>query len=279
MAKANVLIDDAIAAGRTANLDWLLLPELALTGYNFPSLDAIAPFLEPTAAGTSTKWAVDVARRLHCHVTVGYPEASGDGRRFNSTVTVSPAGEVLANYRKTFLYYTDETWAHEGDRRFFSGNLGTLGPVSMGICMDINPHKFLAPWDAYEFAHSCLAAQSPIVALSMAWLTRQSPEELAAAPQDADAETLAYWLERFYPLLDLKTRPSDAPPVIVIMANRCGTEGGVAYAGTSTVMKIERGRTQIFEILGKGEEKLLVVDLNEPPKFAVTTGSQAPANP
>lgn len=129
--------------------------------------------------------------------------------------------------------------------------------------MDINPHKFLAPWDAYEFAHSCLAAQSPIVALSMAWLTRQTPDELAAAPADADRETLAYWLERFYPLLDLRSRPRDAPPVILIMANRCGVEGGVAYAGTSTVMKIDRGRTQIFDILGKGEEKLLVVDLNE----------------
>lgn len=278
MAKANALIDDAIGAHRTANLDWLLLPELALTGYNFLSLEAIAPFLEPTASGTSTKWAMDVARRLRCHVTVGYPEAASDGRRFNSTVTVSPSGDVLANYRKTFLYYTDETWAHEGDNRFFSGTLGTLGPVSMGICMDINPHKFLAPWDAYEFARACLAAQSPIVALSMAWLTRQSADELAAAPQDADAETLAYWLERFHPLLDLRTRPYDAPPIIVIMANRCGTEGGVAYAGTSTVMKIERGKTQIFDILGKGEEKLLVVDLNEPPKFAVTTSTQAPAN-
>lgn len=135
--------------------------------------------------------------------------------------------------------------------------------TKQGICMDINPHKFLAPWDAYEFAHSCLAAQSPIVALSMAWLTRQTPDELAAAPADADRETLAYWLERFYPLLDLRSRPRDAPPVILIMANRCGVEGGVAYAGTSTVMKIDRGRTQIFDILGKGEEKLLVVDLNE----------------
>lgn len=131
IAKANALIDDAVAAQRTANLDWLLLPELALTGYNFPSLEAIGPFLEPTAAGASTKWAIEVAQRLRCHVTVGYPEAASDGRRFNSAVTVSPAGEVLANYRKTFLYYTDETWAHEGDERFFSGPLGALGHVSM----------------------------------------------------------------------------------------------------------------------------------------------------
>lgn len=278
MAKANVLIDDAIGEGRTVGLDWLLLPELALTGYNFPSLDAIAPFLEPTAAGPSTKWAVDVATRLRCHVTVGYPEAAADGRRYNSTVTVSPAGDVLANYRKAFLYYTDETWAHEGDRGFFSGTLGTLGQVSMGICMDINPHRFLAPWDAYEFARAALAANSPIVALNMAWLTRLTPEELAEQSAEPDNETIAYWLERFHPLADFSNRPESAPPVVLILANRCGVEGGAVYAGTSTVVKLDRGSTQIYEILGRGEENLLVVDLNNAPKYAVYT-KRGSANP
>ncbi|OJD38823.1 carbon-nitrogen hydrolase [Diplodia corticola] len=277
MAKANVLIDDAIGDGRTAGLDWLLLPELALTGYNFASLEAIAPFLEPTAAGASTKWAVDVATRLRCHVTVGYPEQAADGRRYNSTVTVSPAGAVLANYRKTFLYYTDETWAHEGDRQFFSGNLGTLGRVSMGICMDINPQKFLAPWDAYEFARAALQADSPIIALNMAWLTRQTADEVAAQRADPDGETLAYWLERFFPLIDAASR---RPPIILVMANRCGVEGGAVYAGTSTVMKVERGEVpvRIFDILGQGEENLLVADLNEAPKWSVTTRSERPPN-
>ncbi|KAL1637283.1 hypothetical protein SLS58_009374 [Diplodia intermedia] len=278
MAKANVLIDDAIGAGRTAGLDWLLLPELALTGYNFASLEAIAPFLEPTAAGASTKWAIDVATRLRCHVTVGYPEQAADGHRYNATVTVSPAGEVLANYRKTFLYYTDETWAHEGDRHFFSGNLGALGPVSMGICMDINPHKFLAPWDAYEFARAALAAESPVVVLNMAWLTRLTPDELMLQRADSDNETLAYWLERFYPLIN--DGCADRPPVVLVIANRCGVEAGAVYAGTSTIMKIERGEVRIYDILGRAEESLLVVDLDQLPKFVVTNNrEQDKANP
>ncbi|KKY20573.1 putative protein n-terminal asparagine amidohydrolase [Diplodia seriata] len=278
MAKANVLIDDAIGAGRTAGLDWLLLPELALTGYNFASLEAIAPFLEPTAAGASTKWAVDVATRLRCHVTVGYPEQAADGHRYNATVTVSPAGEVLANYRKTFLYYTDETWAHEGDRQFFSGNLGALGPVSMGICMDINPHKFLAPWEAYEFARAAQAAESPIVVLNMAWLTRLTPDELMLQRADSDNETLAYWLERFYPLIN--DSGADRPPVVLVIANRCGVEAGAVYAGTSTIMKIERGEVRIYDILGRAEESLLVVDLDQLPKFVVTNNrEQDKSNP
>lgn len=128
--------------------------------------------------------------------------------------------------------------------------------------MDINPHRFLAPWDAYEFARAALAANSPIVALNMAWLTRLTPEELAEQSAEPDNETIAYWLERFHPLADFSNRPESAPPVVLILANRCGVEGGAVYAGTSTVVKLDRGSTQIFEILGRGEENLLVVDLN-----------------
>lgn len=52
---------------------------------------------------------------------------------YNSTVTVSREGQAIANYRKSFLYYTDETWAHEGTG-FFSGKIDGLGKVAMGIC-------------------------------------------------------------------------------------------------------------------------------------------------
>ncbi len=55
--------------------------------------------------------------------------------RYNSVVLVSPTGEVLVNYRKSFLYYTDETWAEEGKQGFFAGTLPRLGQVAMGICM------------------------------------------------------------------------------------------------------------------------------------------------
>lgn len=38
------------------------------------------------------------------------------------------------NYRKTFLYYTDETWALEGPDGFYGGTIPGLGNVAMGIC-------------------------------------------------------------------------------------------------------------------------------------------------
>jgi protein N-terminal amidase len=54
--------------------------------------------------------------------------------RFNSAVMVSPEGNVIANYRKHFLYTTDERWAEEGKEGFYAGEIGGLGKIAMGIC-------------------------------------------------------------------------------------------------------------------------------------------------
>lgn len=203
-------------------------------------------------------------------MTVGYPEVTTTEPKtqYNSTVTVSPTGVVLNNYRKTFLYYTDETWSSEGPQRFFSGQLGGLGQVTLGICMDINPYKFIAPWEEYEFANKALVDGSPLVCVSMAWLCHLSPEELMQNPTQADLATVAYWVERFQPFVE---KAKDYP-VYVVLANRCGIEKSVCYAGSSTVIKIEKGGVSLYETLGKAEEKCLVVDLNDRPKFQVRSG-------
>jgi hypothetical protein len=38
----------------------------------------------------------------------------GAESRFNSLLIVDQTGKMLMNYHKRFLYYTDETWAGEG---------------------------------------------------------------------------------------------------------------------------------------------------------------------
>ncbi len=111
-----------------------------MSGYNFPSLEAITPYLEPTTAGPSTAWAVRTSQRLRCHVTVGYPERTSGPSvvRYNSVVLVGPDGKVLVNYRKSFLYDTDVTWATEGPQGFFAGELPSMGKVAMGICKAVS---------------------------------------------------------------------------------------------------------------------------------------------
>lgn len=284
--------NNILEASHPIGLSLLVLPELAFTGYNFPSLEAIAPFLEPTSAGVSAQWAAEMAQRYGCHVTVGYPEiaSSTDSaeptKYYNSTVTAAPNGQIVANYRKSFLYYTDETWASEGPsgsalyghtgtaKPFFCGQLGRLGMVGHGICMDLNPYQFTAPWTRYEFANTMLRENVRLVVLSMAWLTRLLPDELDIQPNQVDAETLAYWVDRLSPFIHNAPREE----IIVVFANRCGVEGNitgvthvengepveegdrVCYAGSSCVMKFKGGGVSICDMLGKNEEALLVVD-------------------
>lgn len=306
-------------SGRLADLDLLVLPELAFTGYNFPSLQSIAPYLEPTAAGPSTRWAARTARRLGCTVAVGYPEAVGtedgegeaeegnfntiyDGKievregmkAYNSLVFVNHVGEVVGHYRKSFLYYTDENWATEGGQGFWTGILplgggdgagegtGTVTRVkaTAGICMDINPYKFEAPWTAYEFANHCREAKAALVVVSMAWLTRLSREEVideqvAGTP---DLHTVGYWVERFKPLQGPMGSDQE---VVVVCANRTGEEGvdarlgEVRYAGSSCVMGLNKGRSgldgevRIWDILGRAQEGLLIIDTTQPARYVI----------
>ncbi|KAJ0426978.1 carbon-nitrogen hydrolase [Aspergillus carlsbadensis] len=284
-----------------AGLDMLVLSEMALTGYNFPSLDAVKPYVEPAGKGRTAAWAKETAKRLQCIVCVGYPEieitASEGGsqqeRYYNSLLIISPTGSTLHNYRKTFLYYTDETWASEGSAELGCQNL-TLSlpspvskhlseipeteninkslsihtreiPTTFGICMDINPYRFEAPYSAFEFAHRVLDTRSELVIVSMAWLTLLTREELDMLRGKPEMDTFNYWIQRFLPLIRERISYSSNPNrdhatkstkdgggagsdteerrIIIVFANRAGEEDGIPlarYAGTSAIIAISQ---------------------------------------
>jgi hypothetical protein len=113
-------------------------------GYNFKSLKDISPYLEPTTAGISSLWARTTALKYECLVVVGYPEKVDVSYKwptspeyYNSAIIVNNDGETIGNYRKTHLYYTDETWALEGNYGFYESHIRGLGNVAVGICMDL----------------------------------------------------------------------------------------------------------------------------------------------
>lgn len=279
----NIARADAIlAASPPKYVDLLVLPELAFTGYNHTSA-SIASLLEPTAKGVSTEWAIATAAKFDCLVTVGYPERCTDGPEllaYNSTVTVDQHGKVTAHYRKTHLYYTDESWAKEGPEKWLVTDLPfhkhadtgqTVLKAAFGICMDLNPYQFTAPWDAYEFCTAAIEGQAQILVLSMAWLSSLPAEELRELPLEPDHSTFSYWINRLMPFLETDNE------VVIICANRAGEEygknpcgqleEGVRYAGTSWIGKISNGRVSVWGMLGRLEEGLLVADLEEPSKL------------
>ena len=50
---------------------------------------------------------------------------------------INDDGETIANYRKSFLYSVDESWALEGDNGFYDGFIPGLGYTAIGICESI----------------------------------------------------------------------------------------------------------------------------------------------
>ena len=279
--EANLQRADALLRKASpANLDLLVLPELAFTGYNFKSLKAIAPHLEPTAAGISACWARTTALERSCAVVVGYPEMVDVSAKwptspeyYNAAVAFSRDGDLLANYRKSFLYYTDETWALEGLDGFFEGKFEGIGNVALGICMDLNPYKFEAPWTDWEFAYHIVHVRAKVAIVSMAWLTRESAEEYGKEPMVPDMATLAYWVARLEPLI----RKEEKGEVFVVLANRTGVEDDAVYAGTSSVLGINNGEVKLYGIMGRGQEGVLVVDTKERPLGSLVSEAEAKA--
>lgn len=118
-----------------------LLTNFFYIGYNFRSLQDISPFLEPSGSGITSLWARTMALKYNCNVSVGYPEkvdVSGKWptgpEYYNSNIVVNGDGETIANYRKSFLYHTDQTWALEGQGGFYDGWIPGLGNTAIGIC-------------------------------------------------------------------------------------------------------------------------------------------------
>lgn len=60
---------------------------------------------------------------------------------------------------------------------------------------------------------------------------------------------------------------SEKRETIVVAANRCGTQGKYTYAGSSAVIGLGNGLVKIYNVLGRGQRSLLIVDTLEIPTY------------
>ena len=110
-----------------------ILPECALTGYCFESLQEAMPFAEPVP-GESTERMARVCRRLGVHAVFGMLEVDGE-RLFNACVLVGGEG-VIGGYRKVHLPYLGiDRFATPGDRPLDVHQVGDVR-IGMNICYD-----------------------------------------------------------------------------------------------------------------------------------------------
>lgn len=124
-----------------------------------------------------------------------------------------------------------------------------------------SPYKFEAPWDKFEFATHVLKTGAKLVVVSMAWITHEDQGSFIQKPSEPDMDTLSYWVSRIEPII----RTESDEEIIVVFANRSGIEQDATYTGSSAVVGVRSGEVNVYGILGRGENKLLVVDTDDQP--------------
>lgn len=191
----------ALAEEAAWESDLVVLPEMAATGYLFPSPEAARQVAEP-ADGATFYVLAPVAVANRCWLVAGFPEIDGD-RLFNSALVIDPTGALRFVYRKTLLFEPDEWWALPGDSgyRTFDTDAGRFG---VGICMDLNDDGFVV-W--------CAGADLDAIAFPTNWVQE-------------DADVWEYWRMR---LLGV-----DAA---LVAANTYGSEGPVSFTGRSAILQ------------------------------------------
>jgi predicted amidohydrolase len=126
---------DTIANG-SEPFDVAVLPELALTGYQFRSRAELASLAEP-APGPTTEWMTALAARHGAVIVGGLAEREGD-RIYNAAAVVTPRGHA-GTYRKVHLFDRETEVFDPGDRGFLTWDVETAsGPCRLGvmICFD-----------------------------------------------------------------------------------------------------------------------------------------------
>lgn len=126
------LVDTAIGDAAAAEVDLIVLPELATSGYMLTEEEAHACAL-PADDGQFMRWADMLS--AHQTVVLGFCEDAGDGRLFNSATVLTSRG-VAATYRKTHLWDAEKDVFCPGEDppRVIDT---PAGPVGVLVCYDL----------------------------------------------------------------------------------------------------------------------------------------------
>ena len=122
-------IEEAAAAG----VDLVVLPECAIPGYMYDSLEEALPFGEEIP-GPSVASLEAACGRLGIHAVCGMLEREGDAL-YNAAVLVGPDG-LVASYRKTHLPFLGvDRFVTPGDGFVVADT--PLGRIGIEICYDL----------------------------------------------------------------------------------------------------------------------------------------------
>ena len=259
-------------------IDLIVLPEMALTGYDFASREQAEALSEVQGKGISFLTAKKIARDFNSYVVIGYPErvenAHSGPTLYNSAYILGREGQLLQNYRKILLYTSDKKFyspGREEDRpvvELVTVNNDRLR-LGVGICMDINYKDFE---DFYQFplAEYLRDQKIDILAFPTAWTEEGEDPTQRKSDAEERSDLYNYWTMRVLPALSRRWRldrevgKRREAEWVMVAADRCGDDNGVThFKGLSGVIGFNRSECKApFECdggLGLGDEAAQLV--------------------
>lgn len=261
-------------------LDFIILPEMALMGYDFEKREDVYPFCEKQKEGYNFQVAQNLAKEFNSYCVIGYPEKmlkeDGEEVLYNSCYLVDREGELVYNYRKILLYDTDKRYFEAGEEnqrpclklKTLEGKEVTVG---IGICMDIN-YKDFKEFFEFPLANYCRDSKIELLLFPTAW-TLQGEEEVDEKMEERErGELYQYWTVRMLPNISAAFQISkdvgdrNEKEWVFVAADRCGKERETCYKGLSCVMKFnvpgKRTPYVVEETMGIKEEGVRYVQTN-----------------
>lgn len=203
-ARTVAAIERAAAAGAAL----VVLPELATTGYAFPSREALAAEAEPLDGPSVAAWSAAAARH-GIAIVAGLAERAAEGC-YNAAVAIGPSG-VVGVYRKAHLFAEERALFRPGDSGPVVVEL--LGMrVGLAICFDL---RFV------ELPRALALLGAEVLAVPTTWTDLHKPQ-----PYDARGWCMANVLAQAHAYINR---------VYVACADRVGAEAGVRYLGASVI--------------------------------------------
>ena len=126
-------LDVVIGRLESIDCDLLVLPELAMTGYQFCSIEEVEKLSEPVPHGSTTCRLAQLAKRRNCYIVAGLPERHAN-QLFNSAILVGPSG-FLGVYRKVHLFFEETLFFSPGDLGFHVWDIRD-SKIGLLICFD-----------------------------------------------------------------------------------------------------------------------------------------------
>lgn len=119
--------------------DFVIFPEMALTGYDYepdkPLKEKMQYKLAETIPGPSTNEIAELTKKLGVYVVMGMPARDDKNPDiiYNALAIFSPEG-LVGSYHKMHLPDPEPNWATRGDKPFILDT--PWGPVGCAICYD-----------------------------------------------------------------------------------------------------------------------------------------------